>query len=154
MGTELRRRVALALLAGLIVVGCATGPNRLELYRGMSQPSRDAYDKYHQFMSEALQERYLAPHSDEERARMVAELHIEERLARYPEYVQRAIWSQDVVAGMDREAVLLSWGRPDEVERPYLDDNQGVAREIWIFRRGELRRVDIVQGVVTAVERM
>ncbi len=148
-------RTLLATLSIGAALGCASGPNRLELYRALSQPSKDAYDKYHQFMTEPRQEAYLAAKSDEERARMIGDLHVEERLARYPDYIQKAIWSQEVVAGMDREAVLLTWGRPDSVERPYSEDSQGVDREIWSFRRGtgDVRLVEIVQGVVLSVER-
>ncbi|MGI5862797.1 MAG: hypothetical protein ACOX6T_12165 [Myxococcales bacterium] len=148
-------RTALAALALGAALGCVSGPNRLELYRALSQPAKDAYDKYHQFMTEPRQEAYLTAKSDEERQRMIADLHVEERLARYPDYIQKAIWSQEVVAGMDKEAVLLTWGRPDSVERPFSEDSQGVDREIWSFRRGagDVRRVEIVQGVVLNVER-
>ena len=155
MTTSTLTQRAFTGLSLVLLLGCASGPTRLERYRALPQPSKDAYDKYHQFLTESGQERYLAAPTEEARAKIIADLHIEERLARYPEYVQRAIWSQEVVAGMDKEAVLLTWGRPDSVDRPYLDDSQGVAREIWSFRRGadDLRRVEIVQDVVTSVER-
>ncbi len=146
------------VLAVLLGAGCATaGFNRLERYHALSEKSREAFDKYHQFMTEGQQERFLDGPDDEARQRLLVDLHVEERLARYPKYVQDAIWSQDVVPGMDTAAVLLSWGKPDEVERPFHEDNRGVDQQLWIYRRGptgkEDRRVTVVQGVVTAVEK-
>jgi len=94
---------------------------------------------------------------DAEREKMLADLHIEERLARYPQYVQDAIWAREVVPGMDTAAVLLSWGRPDAVDRLNADQSKGVDQQVWQYRRGpqgkDDYRVLMVQGVVTSVEK-
>jgi hypothetical protein len=147
------RAFVVAVLVALLA--CAHSPDRLERYRALSQPAKDAYDRYHQFFTELQVERYLAAPSDEGRQKFVAGLHIEERLARYPKYVQDAIWSRDVVPGMDREAVLLSFGRPDSVDRSDDARARGVDDEMWYFKRGGNGdvRVRIIQGVVTTVER-
>ncbi|MBI5547131.1 MAG: hypothetical protein HY901_24890 [Deltaproteobacteria bacterium] len=150
-------RLLLVIASLLALVGCAHSPDRLERYRALSQPAKDGYDKYHQFLTDSQQERYLAAATDEERVRLLADLHIEERLSRYPPYVQTAIWSRDVVPGMDKEAVLLSWGRPDSVDRLDADSSKGIQQEIWAYRRGPQTRDDyrvtIIQGVVTVVEK-
>lgn len=153
----MRALLLLVAVAALLCAGCAHQPDRLERYRALSPPAKDAYDKYHQFLTDSQQERYLAAPTDEERAAQLAGLHIEERLARYPRYVQDAIWSRDAVPGMDKEALLLSWGRPDSVDRLAADHSQGVQEEVWSYRRGPRSkddyRVTIVQGVVTLVEK-
>jgi hypothetical protein len=150
----MRALLPVACVALAMALGCATGASRLERYRALSQQSRDDFDKYHQFMTERQQERFFECPSDEQRRAQIAALHIEERLARYPEHIQKAIWSQQVVPGMDREAVLLTWGKPESVERPDFEDSKGVSTEIWSFDRGSggQREVEIVQGIVTSVE--
>jgi len=145
------------LLVLLALAACAHLSDPLERYRALSQPSKDLYDRYHQFLTQGQQERFFLAATDDERQRLIADLHIEERLARYPKYVQDAVWSREVVPGMDKAAVLLTWGRPDQADREDSDHNKGVQTEVWTYTRGpQLRddyRVTIVEGVVTAVER-
>ncbi len=140
-----------------LLAACAHLPDQLERYRALSQPSKDLYDRYHQFLTTGQQERFLTAESDEVRQRFIADLHIEERLARYPKYVQDAIWSREVVPGMDKAAVLLAWGRPDQADREDTDHSRGVQQEVWTYVRGpQLKddyRVTIVEGVVTTVEK-
>jgi len=145
----------LVTVVGLLV-GCASSPSRLDRYQALSPTCKEAYDKYHQFMTENQQERYLLATSEDERARMIADLHVEERLAKYPQYIQDAIWSQEIVPGMNKEAVLLSWGRPDESERLAADAAEGgVSQEHWYYRRGPnaRERLIFIDGVVHTVEK-
>lgn len=145
-----------ALVATLVALaGCKHAPAKVELYQALSAPAKAEYDKYRQFLTEGQQDRYLALPDDAQRAQLIADLHIEERLAKYPPYVQKAIWDRDVVPGMDKEAVLLSWGRPDSVERLSADDSKGVDQESWSYRHGKKAddKVTIVQNVVTVVEK-
>jgi len=146
-----------AALALACALACSATPSRLSRYQAMSPESQAAYDKYNQFLTEGQQEKYLSLPTDQDRARMIADLHVEDRLARYPQYVQDAIWSREVVPGMDKAAVLLSWGQPSSVERDFLDDSKGVTRERWTYRRGPTGKEDlhllIVEGLVQAVEK-
>ena len=58
---------------------------------------------------------------------------------------------------MDREAVLLSWGKPNSIERVDTDHSKGVDQQIWMYRRGPQTRDDyrltIVEDRVTLVEK-
>lgn len=141
--------------AALFLFACATGGGRLAMYRALSPDAQQMYDKYHQFMTESQKERYLALPGDQDRRTFVHDLHIEERLAKYPKYVQEAIWSRQVVAGMDKAAVFLTWGQPDEVERATYEAARGVEREVWFFRRGTSHAQDhqvlIINGQVVEV---
>jgi hypothetical protein len=140
----------------LLVSGCATS-GRLEKYQALSPEAQQAYDKYSQFFTESQRDRYLALPTDGDRRGFIGDLHIEERLAKYPKYIQEAIWSRQVVAGMDKEAVFLTWGQPDEVERATYEEAHGVERETWIFRRGvsnrESYQVLIITGQVIEVRK-
>ena len=149
------RALAAACTCLLFLGGCTHTPEKVELYKALSEPAKADYDKYRQFLTDTQQDRYLALPNDQERAQMLADLHIEERLARFPKYVQTAIWDRDVVPGMDKEAVLLSWGRPDAVERLASEDSRGVDQEIWLYGHGKKQedRVTIIQGVVTVVDK-
>lgn len=149
-----------ALLVAFAFVGCLLGacthtPDKADLYKALSEPARSDYDKYRQFLTEAQQDKYLSLPNDQERAQFMADLHVEDRLGRFPKYVQTAIWDRDVVPGMDKEAVLLSWGRPDSVDRLSTDDSKGVAQEVWVYGHGKAKedRVTIIQGVVTVVDK-
>lgn len=131
----MRKLVLLAALAA-----CATVPgDRHQRYLALSDDSRALYEKYHQFMTDSQQDRFLNLPDDDARKAFVADLHVEERLAKYPKFIQDAIWKQDVVVGMDGTAVMLSWGPPDEEERREGEDSNGVRYEKWIYRhRGDL----------------
>ncbi len=149
-------RALMVVFASLATLAaCTHAPDKADLYKALSEPAKADYDKYRQFLTESQQDRYLSLPDDQARARMLADLHIEERLARFPPYVQTAIWDRDVVPGMDKEAVLLSWGRPDEVERPSADESKGVDHQVWLYGHGKPKedRVTIIQGVVTVVEK-
>ena len=146
--------VAVACVSWFAVAACASGPGRLERYTALSPEAKADYDKYSQFMTDRQQEVYLGAGADEERRRMVAELRIDERLARYPAPMQRAIWSREVLAGMDKAAVFLSWGSPFAVDRLWVDDPSKAGQEIWYYRRGmngDEWRVVLASDTVTEV---
>lgn len=146
---------SLACLCSIwLMVACATGPSRLERYTALSEPARADFDKYRQFMTDRQQERYLSAPDDEVRRRMIADMRVEERLASHPEPIQRAIWSREVLVGMDKTAVFLSWGRPQAVDRLEPTDASRSGEEIWYYRRGMDGgewRLRLVDGVVTQV---
>ena len=121
----------------------------------MSDEEKELFSKYKQFMTEGQQDEFLAlPDYDQQKA-YVANLHVEDRLAKYPDYIQKAIWSQDVVPGMDRAAVLLTWGTPEQRDFDEQQLDRGNEVERWSYRRGanDWVQVVIVNGIVTAVQR-
>ncbi|MFZ5472002.1 MAG: hypothetical protein ACOZIN_21445 [Myxococcota bacterium] len=127
---------------------------RLEQVQALSDEGKELYSKYRQFMTEGQQDQFLDLPSDEERGQFIAALKIEERLARYPRYIQEAIWSQEVVPGMDREAVLLTWSTPMLREWDEQELAKGNEVERWSYRRfDQLVQVILTNGVVTSVER-
>lgn len=141
----------LAALLMALPLAC-TGHHRLEAVQRLSDDGKELYGRYKQFMTEGQQDEFLALSSDEDRRQWLATLKIEERLARYPQFIQDAIWSQEVVPGMDREAVLLTWSVP--LLREWDDDEMARGNEIerWSYRRDD-RYVQVVltNGVVTQV---
>jgi hypothetical protein len=146
--------LVLAVVLALGVPGCASTNKRLEAFRALSDEGKELYSKYRQFLSEPQQDELLALPSDDERRSYVAALKIDERIARYPQHVQDAIWAQELVAGMDRGAVLLSWGTPAlrEVEEASLE--QGNEQERWLYHRAEEDvQVVLINGVVTELAR-
>lgn len=151
------RALAVAACTCLLAVaaGCTHTPAKIELYQALSAPAKADYDKYRQFLTEGQQDRYLALPNDQERTEFLATLHIEERLARFPKYVQTAIWDRDAVPGMDTEALLLSWGRPDAIERAPSEESKGVDQQIWLYGHGKKKedRVTVIQNVVTVVDK-
>ncbi|MBI3180808.1 MAG: hypothetical protein HYZ28_01555 [Myxococcales bacterium] len=146
-----RTRAAPLLIA--LCLACV-GHRRLELIQKLSPEGRELYSKYKQFLTEGQQEEFLALPSDDERLRYVQALRIEERLSRYPKFVQDAIWSQEVVPGMDREAVLLTWSTPMLREWDQLELAKGNEVERWNYQREDgTVQVVITNGVVTQVLR-
>jgi hypothetical protein len=146
-------------IATAALLACASTPDRHARYTSLSAESRDLYEKYGQFLTESQKDRFLALPDDEARKQFIADLHVEERLAKYPRHVQDAIWKKEIVPGMDGEAVLLSWGSPDEIERKDPDEAKGVSYEKWIYRKGSVmerqgtREVWMVNGLVSDVTR-
>lgn len=149
-----RSLLASALILLLVVVGCVgcVGGKRLDAMQALSDESRALYAKYRQFMTEGQQDAFLAQPDDEARAAYVKSLRIEERLAKYPAYVQEAIWAQEVVPGMDNEAVLLSWGLPERRDWDEQERVKGNDVQRWQYTRySKLTQVVIANGVVTQV---
>jgi len=125
------------LLLVLTLSACATSGLTDARYRALSPQARALFDTYQQFMTDAAQQTFLTAPSDDARRAQVAALHVEERLARYPANVRDAIWSREPAVGMDRSALFLALGRPDEVER--FDRGPGAGArpyQVWRYRRG------------------
>jgi len=146
-------RQAICLVSALVVLGC--GVNRYELYQRLPEQDKELFDRSKQFMTDRQQERFLLLKVSADRARFVEELHIQDRLSKFPQYVQEAIMAGRIVPGMSVEAVLLSWGRPQEIDRRDVD---GVPAECWFYPRREQdgravdKKVYILRGQVTEVE--
>jgi len=146
-------RQAICLLAVVVVTGCSV--NRYELYQRLPERDKELFDRSKQFMTDRQQERFLLLKDSPGRVRFVEELHIQDRLAKFPQYVQEAIMAGRIVPGMSVEAVLLSWGRPQEIDRRDID---GVPSECWFYSRREHdgrsvdKKVYILRGQVTEVE--
>lgn len=147
----LRRFAVTWVLAALLGAACV-GHDRLARVQLLADDEKEQYSKYRQFMTEGQQDEMLALPTPTERMDYLKALRVEERLAHYPQYVQDAIWQQQVVPGMDNEAVLLTWGVPvlrewDEAER-----SKGNDVERWSYRRdGVYKQVVITNGVVNRV---
>jgi hypothetical protein len=145
-------RCAAALL--LLSVTACVGHHRLEAVQRLSDEDKELLGKYKQFMTEGQIDEFLALPSVTERQAYVSALKVEERLGRYPKYVQDAIWAQEVVPGMDREAVLLTWSTPMLREWDEEELRRGNEVERWNYRRSDQYiQVVIANGVVQRVER-
>jgi hypothetical protein len=146
-------RQAICLLSSLVMLGC--GVNRYELYQRLPEQDKELFDRSKQFMTDRQQEKFLLLKDSPGRATFVEELHIQDRLSKFPVYVQEAIMAGRIVPGMSVEAVLLSWGRPQEIDRRDVD---GVPSECWFYSRREQdgrsvdKKVYILRGQVTEVE--
>jgi hypothetical protein len=141
-------RLSLSLL---LVAAACVGPSRHARLSHLSEENRDLYAKYHQFMTERQQDRFLEAPDDAARRGVVEELHVEERLGHYPRYIQDAIWKEEVVVGMDHEAVILAWGAPKDIDRDD-PDTAGVRRERWIYERATAEQVRPVRFVLMMVD--
>lgn len=146
-------RQAICLFSALVMLGC--GVNRYELYQRLPEQDKELFDRSKQFMTDRQQERFLLLKDSTGRAEFVEELHIQDRLSKFPQYVQEAIMAGRIVPGMSVEAVLLSWGRPQEIDRRDVD---GIPAECWFYPRREQdgrsvdKKVYILRGQVTEVE--
>ncbi len=141
------RRLGPALTL-LLAVSCVS-QTLVERENTLTGESRDLYQKYKQFLTEAQKDRYFALADEELRKQFIGSLQIEARIATYPKPVQDAIWQQRIIPGMDHASVLLTWGVPHD--RDFANEN-GVETEWWNFQRGSQRfRVQFTQGVVTDV---
>ena len=146
-------RQAICLLSALVVLGCSV--NRYELYQRLPEQDKELFDRSKQFMTDRQQERFLLLKESQARAKFIEDLHIQDRLSKFPPYVRDAIMAGRIVPGMSVEAVLLTWGRPYEIDRRDVD---GVPAECWLFSRREQdgravdKKVYILRGQVTEVE--
>lgn len=147
-------RASLAVLLALAGAFACAGHRRLEQVQGLSPEAKELYAKYRQFMTEGQQDEFLSRPTDDERRRYVEGLGIERRLERYPPHIREAIWAQEVVPGMDREAVLLTWSTPRLREWDEQELSRGNEVERWSYRRNDQYvQVVITNGIVTEVVR-
>ncbi|MBS2027448.1 MAG: hypothetical protein JST54_06030 [Deltaproteobacteria bacterium] len=138
-------------LAALLVTlsACVTAPLTQERYQALSPESKALFDKYHQFMTDEREEAFLGAPNDAERRKIVEDMHVEERLAEFPKFVQEAIWSRTPVVGMDKNALFLAVGKPDAVDRQNVDpDTHELPKEVWRYRRGPALEHDYIITVV------
>ena len=144
------RGVLLAVVIALS--GCALDNARLQAIQAMDDESKDLLSKYRQFMTQLQMDRFLAKTTVDERKAYIASLKIEERIAHYPKHVQDAMWAREVIPGMDKAAVLLTWGSPSSREIDEAKLEVGVEHERWQYERGDhVYVVVVVNGVVTEV---
>ncbi len=110
---------------------------------------RDQLAKVRQFMTQRQVDQYLGLPDDASRAAFIGGLRIDEQLAGYSKPIQDAIRSQNVIKGMDKPAVLITWGTPRERE---FSGEGGNEIETWTYRR-EQRQLAVVvtNGYVTDV---
>ncbi len=125
-----RQSIFVLVLFLLLAPGC--GPNFHDMYLRMPEQDKDLYANSRQFLTETQREKFLQLETSEERTAFVEKLKVGERLDRFPPHVRSAIQAARVVPGMTTEAVLLSWGKPAEIDRRDVDD---VPAECWIYTR-------------------
>ncbi len=150
MGARILPLLLGAQLGGAFLVtgGCASA--RYERFERLPEAEKARYARYRHFMTERQRARFLALETQAERDAFIASMHVEERLARYPAFIREAIWAEEVVPGMDRDAVLLSWGPPDRIERRPDPFGKGLpAKETWSY--GGRRTVVFLEGKVREV---
>jgi hypothetical protein len=152
----LRRSVVVTCLAAL--AACTTvEPLELRIAR-LSPGAREELDRSRQFMTDNQIERYLAESDDDARQRYLDSLKIDDRLADYPEHVRHAIVDRRVVAGMDWQAVYLTWGKPKWRDRLDAAKSHGNVEELWHWEvtdpsgRAMRRTVTVLNGLVVDVE--
>ena len=138
-----------ALLATLWLLASACANQRAEREALLSPQSQQLLGQYRQFMTQRQLDEFLAWEDDAAREQYVKGLRVEERLAGYPKPIQDAIWAKNVVLGMDKPAVLLSWGPPPEREFSGVGGNE---TETWFYLREQRRfAVVVTNGYVSDV---
>lgn len=143
---------AFALMLALVLAGCAHENQRLVQLQALDEGSKELLSKYRQFLTELQLDAFLAKHDTQARADYLSSLKIEERIAQYPKPVQDAIWGQQIIPGMDKPAVLVTWGSPDWRDIDEGKAEVGVESERWGYNRGDKKvEVVIVNGYVTEV---
>ena len=127
-----RRNLSLLVYFLLLAVSIGCGPSLAERFVRLPDADQELYARSKQFMTDRQQEAFLNLPNGEARAGFVKDLKIPERLSKFPPHEQEAILGGRVVPGMGSEAVLLSWGRPERIERRGKD---GMELACWIFQR-------------------
>ena len=138
-----------ALVAIVCLLASACANVRAEKEALLPPGSQAQLEKYRQFMTQRQVDEFLALADDVARTEYVNGLRVDERLAGYSRPIQDAIWAKDVLKGMDKPAVLLSWGTPRERE---FSGEGGNEIETWIYRREQRQfAVVVTNGYVTDV---
>jgi hypothetical protein len=134
------KSASILVVAALLISGCVTSPLTSERYRALTPSSKALFDKYHQFMTDNQAEAFLRAPDDDGRKAVVDGLHIEERLAKYPSFIQDAV----------KAMLFLAMGLPDSVDRDNFDpDSREIPRERWHYRRGPRQEHDLVVVLVS-----
>ncbi len=132
----------------LLLAACVT-QTAVERETNLTGESKELFDRYKQFLTESQKDRFFAMKDEETRKQFIGSLQIESRIAAYPKPVQDAIWQGRIIPGMDKAAVLLTWGTPHDSD--YGNEN-GVQTDWWNYQRGSAKaRVQFTQGIVTDV---
>ena len=130
-----------ALIATLCLLASACATNQRAEREALLNPEAQLLlGKYRQFMTTRQVDEFLAWEDDAAREQYVKGLRVEERLAGYSQPTQDAIWSRQVILGMDKPAVLLSWGVPPSREFSGVGGNE---TETWYYVR-EQRKIAVV----------
>ncbi len=113
---------------------CA-GRGGLERTNALPPESRQLFEQYKQFMTELQVDRFLDLTSDDARKQFITDLKVQDLLSQFPPVVQQAIWDQKILLGMNKAAVLLSWGSP--FQRDFDDDQSGHGNTVdrWLYKR-------------------
>lgn len=133
----------------LLASACAS-QQRAEREALLSPQSQELLAKYRQFMTQRQVDEFMRWEDDAARELYVKNLRVDELLAGYSKPIQEAIWKKDVIMGMDKAAVLLSWGTPPN--REFAGEGSGNYIERWSYVI-ENRKLTVVvtNGVVTDV---
>ena len=138
------------LVATLCLLASACVNARAEREALLSPESTQLLSKYRHFMTQKQLDEFLAVPDEAGRAQYVEAMRVGERLALYPVPIQDAIWAQDVISGMDKPAVLLSWGVPRTRE---FSGEGGNEIERWSYLRDQHQyEVTVTNGYVTDVK--
>jgi hypothetical protein len=129
-----------ALIATLCLLASACANQRAEREALLSPQAQLLLGKYRQFMTQRQLDEFLAWEDDGARETYVKGLRVEERLAGYSQPMQDAIWAKNVILGMDKPAVLLTWGPPPTRE---FSGTGGNETETWYYVRDE-RKIGVV----------
>lgn len=138
-------------IALLLLLACADQSLAVRKAR-LSPRAREVFEQYAHFMTSGQIDAFFALADDHSRAQYLQSLDVPGKIAQYPQAQQEAMWRQEVIRGMDRSAVLLTWGVPREREVDSEAADKHLEVERWYYVRPEGKRtVVLTTGVVTDV---
>lgn len=139
------------LLSTLCLLACADQSLSVRKAR-LSPRAREVLELHAHFMTSGQIDAFFALTEDAARAAYLKALDVPGKIAHYPKAQQEAMWRQEVILGMDRSAVLLTWGVPRSREIDSEAADRHLELERWDYLRPEGRRtVVLTTGVVTDV---
>src|SRR5688572_27931712 len=101
-----------ALGLGVLLLMACPSQGRLQRITALTPYGQELFARYKQFMTEGQIDQFLVLGTDLAKKEFIDGLKIEQMLEQFPKPIQEAIWGQQVMLGMTRPAVLLSWGGP------------------------------------------
>lgn len=139
-------RQAVVLIALVLCQACA-GAGRAERIAKLSPEASQQFQRYRQFMTDRQIGDYLDKLTDTERQQIIDGLKVDEMLSQFEPPVRDAIWAQTIMIGMNRAAVLLSWGGPYQRD---VDFERGNEIERWTYKRDQrTAQVTFMNGLVS-----
>lgn len=93
----------------------------------------DEYDRVRSNLSEKNRVQYLKQKDKNSRGRYLASVGVSESMA-FDSNITSAIESSDIVIGMPKEAVIKSWGEPENIE---VAGNPNYGNERWLYTHFE-----------------